>query len=226
MADRSLGDPGQTDLLKLLAFNRKQILQPKVLDVNALIGGMEPMLRQLIVEHIDLTVSLTAQAALIMMDPTQLEAVRRIPPDVILLDVNMPLFDGFEVCRRLKQDVATRLIPVVLLTALSAVEDRVRGIDAGADDFLTKPFVISELKARVRSLTRLKRYTDELDSAEAVILSLAPTIEARDPYTRGHCDRLARYATALSFLEKPFSPAGLCEAVALLLFGRLTKPQS
>jgi putative two-component system response regulator len=126
-----------------------------------------------------------------------LEAVRRIPPDVILLDVNMPLLDGFEVCRRLKQDVATRLIPVVLLTALSAVEDRVRGIDAGADDFLTKPFVISELKARVRSLTRLKRYTDELDSAEAVILSLALTIEARDPYTRGHCDRLARYATAL-----------------------------
>jgi putative two-component system response regulator len=126
-----------------------------------------------------------------------LEAVRRAPPDVILLDVNMPLLDGFEVCRRLKNDVATRLIPVVLLTALTAVEDRVRGIDAGADDFLTKPFVVAELNARVRSLTRLKRYTDELDSAEAVILSLALTIEARDPYTRGHCERLARYATAL-----------------------------
>jgi putative two-component system response regulator len=126
-----------------------------------------------------------------------LEAVRRIPPDVILLDVNMPLLDGFEVCRRLKNDVATRLIPVVLLTGLAAADDRVRGIEAGADDFLTKPFVIAELKARVRSLTRLKRYTDELDSAEAVILSLALTIEARDPYTRGHCERLARYATAL-----------------------------
>src|SRR6202521_2844948 len=89
MADRSLGDPGQADLLEikkagaraagltrqLLAFSRKQILQPKVLDVNALIGGMEPMLRQLIVEHVDLTVSLTAQAALIMMDPTQLEQI-------------------------------------------------------------------------------------------------------------------------------------------------------
>jgi two-component system cell cycle sensor histidine kinase/response regulator CckA len=89
MADRSLRDPGQADLLEikkagaraagltrqLLAFSRKQILQPKVLDVNALIGGMEPMLRQLIVEHIDLTVSLTAQAALIMMDPTQLEQI-------------------------------------------------------------------------------------------------------------------------------------------------------
>jgi putative two-component system response regulator len=127
-----------------------------------------------------------------------LESVRRVPPDVILLDVNMPLLDGFEVCRRLKHDVATRLIPVVLLTGLTKVEDRVRGIDAGADDFLTKPFVIAELKARVRSQTRLKRYTDKVDSADAVILSLALTIEALDPYTRGHCERLSRYATALA----------------------------
>jgi len=126
-----------------------------------------------------------------------LEAVRRGRPDVILLDVNMPLLDGFEVCRRLKSDAATRLIPVVILTGQSTVEDRVLGIDAGADDFLTKPFVLSELEARVRSLTRLKRYTDELDSAESVILSLALTIEARDPYTQGHCARLAAYATAL-----------------------------
>lgn len=76
-------------------------------------------------------------------------------------------------------------------------QDRIRGIEAGADDFLSKPPVIPELEARVRSLTRLKRYTDELDSAESVILSLGLTIEARDPYTKGHCQRLARYATAL-----------------------------
>ena len=126
-----------------------------------------------------------------------LEAVRRVSPDVILLDVNMPGLDGFEVCRRLKRDVATRLIPVVLLTGLAAIEDRVRGIDAGADDFLTKPFAIAELQARVRSLTRMKRYTDELESADAVILSLARTIEARDLYTSGHCERLARFATEL-----------------------------
>lgn len=126
-----------------------------------------------------------------------LEAVRRVRPDVILLDVNLPLLDGFEVCRRLKNDTATRLIPIVMLTGQATVGDRVRGIDAGADDFLTKPFVLSELEARVRSLTRLKRYTDELDSAESVILSLALTIEARDPYTHGHCERLAGYATAL-----------------------------
>lgn len=89
------------------------------------------------------------------------------------------------------------MIPVVLVTTLTSSEDRVRGIEAGADDFLSKPPVVAELEARVRSLTRLKRYPDELDSAESVILSLGLTIEARDPYTKGHCQRLATYATAL-----------------------------
>ena len=126
-----------------------------------------------------------------------LAAVVRDPPDVVLLDVNMPLLDGFEVCRRLKGNPATRLIPVVLITGLAETDDRVRGIDAGADDFLSKPFVPLELEARVRSLTRLKRYTDELDSAASLILSLGRTIEARDPYTQGHCERLAAYATVL-----------------------------
>ena len=126
-----------------------------------------------------------------------LAAVIRERPDIILLDVEMPKLDGLEVCRRLKRDSSTRLIPVVMITGLTAVEDRIRGIDAGADDFLTKPFNVPELEARVRSLTRLKRYTDELDFAESVILSLALTIEARDPCTEGHCQRLAGYATAL-----------------------------
>jgi putative two-component system response regulator len=126
-----------------------------------------------------------------------IQCVTRDRPDLVLLDVNMPGIDGFEVCRRLKADPATRLIPVVLITTLTESEDRIRGIEAGADDFLSKPPVIAELEARVRSLTRLKRYTDELDSAESVILSLGLTIEARDPYTKGHCQRLAAYATAL-----------------------------
>jgi putative two-component system response regulator len=126
-----------------------------------------------------------------------LDAVSRERPDIVLLDVNMPTMNGFEVCRRLKRQPATRLLPVILMTGLTAIEDRIRGIEAGADDFLSKPFVIEELRARVRSLTRLKRYTDELESAESVILSLALTIEARDPYTQGHCDRLAHYAVAL-----------------------------
>jgi putative two-component system response regulator len=126
-----------------------------------------------------------------------LRAVVLERPDVVLLDINMPRLDGFEVCARLKADPSTRLIPVVLLTSLTGVQDRVRGIEAGADDFLTKPYVAIELEARVRSLTRLKRFTDELDSAASVILTLGRTIEARDPYTQGHCERLAGYATAL-----------------------------
>ena len=126
-----------------------------------------------------------------------LHTARHQDPDVVLLDVNMPGMNGFEVCRRLKADLATRLTPIVLITTLSGSADRVRGIDAGADDFLSKPPIRAELEARVRSLTRLKRYTDELDSAESVILSLGLTIEARDPHTRGHCQRLAAYAAAL-----------------------------
>lgn len=126
-----------------------------------------------------------------------LALVSRERPDTVILDINMPGIDGVEVCRRLKADPATRLIPIILLTGLSASADRIRGIAAGADDFVTKPPVLAELTARVRALTRLKRYTDTLDSAEAVIMSLGLTIEARDPHTQGHCQRLARFAGAL-----------------------------
>jgi putative two-component system response regulator len=118
-------------------------------------------------------------------------------PDVVLLDVVMPGIDGFEICRRIKANPATRLIPVILLTGLTGREGRIRGIEVGADDFLAKPPDWQELTARVRALIRLKRYTDDLDSAESVMLSLAMTIEIRDPYTEGHCQRLANYASAL-----------------------------
>ncbi len=124
-------------------------------------------------------------------------AVAQCAPDVVLLDVDLPGASGFELCRRLKRFEATRLIPVVLLTGLVGREHRLAGIEAGADDFLTKPFDSSELTARVRSLSRLKRYTDDLESAESVIVSLALTVEARDAYTEGHCDRLSTYAVAL-----------------------------
>jgi putative two-component system response regulator len=96
-----------------------------------------------------------------------------------------------------KGDAGTRLVPFILITGLADRANRIAGIEAGADDFLGKPFDSQELKARVRSLLRLKRYTDELDSAESVILSLALTVEARDPYTHGHCQRLAAYATLI-----------------------------
>lgn len=126
-----------------------------------------------------------------------LDAVHRAPPDVVLMDVRMPDVDGVEACRTLKHDAATRLVPVVLITALNSADDRLEGINAGADDFLSKPFNVPELRARVRSLIRLKRHTDDLDTADAVITSLALTIEARDECTEGHCQRLAKYARAL-----------------------------
>jgi putative two-component system response regulator len=126
-----------------------------------------------------------------------LASIAASPPDVILLDVFLPTINGFEICHILKENPATRLIPIVLMTGFNAPEHRIAGMNAGADDFLSKPFDPQELKTRVRSLVRLRRYTNELESAESVILSLALTIEARDAYTDGHCQRLARYATAL-----------------------------
>lgn len=126
-----------------------------------------------------------------------LSAVHRYRPDVVLLDVGMPGIDGIEVCRRLKSDPASRLTPVVLVTGLSDLSDRIKGIEAGADDFLSKPVHPHELRARVVSLSRMKQLTDALDSAESAFLALALTIEARDPTTSGHCERLARQAVTL-----------------------------
>jgi putative two-component system response regulator len=118
-------------------------------------------------------------------------------PDVVLLDVLMPGLDGFEICRRLRADAATRLIPVILVTALSDRHSRIRGLQAGADDFLSKPIDPEELLTRVRSLVRLKRYTDDLESAASIISTITEMIETRDGYTDGHCYRMANYATAL-----------------------------
>ncbi len=126
-----------------------------------------------------------------------LEMFRAQSIDLALLDVLMPGETGFSVCRRLKSDHATRLIPVILVTGLANPWDRVLGIEVGADDFLIKPFRRDELLARVRSLLRIKNYVDELEEAETVLFSLALGIEAKDPYTEGHCQRLASYAVEL-----------------------------
>src|SRR5919202_1791237 len=100
--------------------------------------------------------------------PTALEVAQRELPDIVLLDVMMPKMDGFEVCRRLKADARTSDIPVVMVTALSDVSDRLRGLEAGADDFLTKPVNDIALFARVRSLVRLKRMMEEWKLREEV----------------------------------------------------------
>jgi putative two-component system response regulator len=126
-----------------------------------------------------------------------LEEFAKCQPDLVLLDAEMPHLDGFEVCRKLKSDAETRLTPVVLVTGLSGTEDRIRGIQAGADDFLSKPVDRNELLARVRSLLSLKAYTDELERAESVVFVLARSIEGKDPYTENHCERLSVYSAQL-----------------------------
>jgi putative two-component system response regulator len=126
-----------------------------------------------------------------------LERISRDPIDLALLDVVMPGKTGFDVCLTIKSKPETRLIPVVLLTSLTGDDDRIRGIMCGADDFLSKPVNRHELLARVHSLLRLKQFTDELDNAEAVLFSLALSIEAKDPYTEGHCERLSKYSVAV-----------------------------
>jgi putative two-component system response regulator len=122
---------------------------------------------------------------------------QRAQPDLVLSDVKMPVLNGIEVCRHIKNNPETRLVPVVLITGLTAMEDRVAGIDAGADDFLTKPVERLQLIARVRSLLRQKAYTDELERAESVLFALARSIEGKDPYTEGHCERLAEHSARL-----------------------------
>jgi putative two-component system response regulator len=129
--------------------------------------------------------------------PSAIQECASFRPDLILLDIMMPGMNGFEVCRHIKATPETRLTPVVLITGLTATEDRIAGINAGADDFLSKPIDLNELLARTRSLLRLKQYTDELENAEAVLFSLAHSIEARDPYTHGHCERLAEMSARM-----------------------------
>jgi putative two-component system response regulator len=128
---------------------------------------------------------------------TALTIAREHLPEVILLDVIMPGMNGYEVCRTLKQEPETRLIPVVFLTGEGSREARLSGLDAGATDFLNKPCELTELEVRVRNLVSFRRLTQELDSAEEMVFSIARTVEARDEGTGDHCDRLAGLAVRL-----------------------------
>ncbi len=126
-----------------------------------------------------------------------LHAVHKTEIDLILLDLMMPGMNGYEVCRRLKADETTRMIPIIMLTAVSGAEAKIKGIEAGVDDFLTKPPNKTELLARTQSLIRVKGLNDNLTNTESVLLALANAIEARDPYTEGHVQRVAQLALAL-----------------------------
>lgn len=123
-----------------------------------------------------------------------LAAVEAREPDLVLLDIDMPRLDGLTLCRQLKADPVRRLIPIVLLTATLDRAMRLAGIEAGADDFLTKPFDSKELLVRCRVLLRDRMLNKGLDAADLVILAFARTVEARDLYTVHHAERVGRFA--------------------------------
>jgi putative two-component system response regulator len=164
--------------------------RPKTLvveDDGIVASSIERLLRA---QALDVTVVRNAEQGL--------EAFRADPPDLVLIDVLLPGMDGIQFCELLKQDPSGRLTPVVLISGLDTNDCRMRGIDAGADDFLTKPFSTPELIGRVRALLRMKRHVDDLEPAESVLLALARSVEGRDPCTDGHCERLSTNAAELA----------------------------
>ncbi|NLH80494.1 MAG: response regulator, partial [Phyllobacteriaceae bacterium] len=126
----------------------------RVLVVDDIPANVKLLEARLGAEYFEVVTALSGEAAL--------AEARRTLPDLVLLDVMMPGMDGFEVCRRLKADPRTQHIPVVMVTALDQIADRVKGLEAGADDFLTKPVNDTALVTRAKSLVRLKALTDEL----------------------------------------------------------------
>jgi putative two-component system response regulator len=126
-----------------------------------------------------------------------LEAIDELEPDLILLDVDMPRLDGIAVCERLKAHPTRRLIPIVILTASQDRATRLRGIAAGADDYLSKPFDPNELLIRTRVLLRERELNARLDATEDVLFALGRAVEARDRYTIHHAERVGRFAQAI-----------------------------
>ncbi len=134
-----------------------------------------------------------------------LERIAARPPDLVVLDIMMPVLSGYEVCRRLRADPATALLPVVLCTSLDPNQERVKGIEAGADDFLAKPVNRQELFARVKSLLRIKALQDEVKAQSAQLATWNRTLEQRVQEQIGQLERLSR-------LKSFFSPQ-LAEAI-------------
>ena len=127
-----------------------------------------------------------------------LKLVSAARPDLLLLDVDMPPPDGIEVARRLRREFSEIELPIILVTGHHETVTKVTGLDAGATDFVTKPYQAPELIARVRSALRARAAYEQLESAEGVIAALANAVEAKDPTTERHCSRLAAFALGLA----------------------------
>ena len=118
-------------------------------------------------------------------------------PHAVLLDLNLTKIDGYEICRRLKADIQTRLIPIVALTSLDNQEEKVRALEAGVDEFLTKPINRAEMTVRLRSLVRMHQYNQEMIGAESVAMALARAVSSKDGYSVGHVEQVANYSVML-----------------------------
>jgi len=157
-----------------------------------------------------------------------LKKVEEVSPDLIVLDVMMPKLDGYEVCKILKENDKTRFIPIIMVTAFGEKRNKIKGIEIGADDFLTKPLDVDELLAKVRSLLRLKYLIEQLDNAENILFSLVNIIDAKDSYTGGHSERVTRFALMLA--EKiglPNEQLGLLEKAAKIHdIGKIGVPEA
>ena len=129
-------------------------------------------------------------------------------PELVLLDIGLPGLNGLDVCRHLRADPRTVALPIILVTGQSSSRDVVAGLDAGADDFVRKPYDEAELMARVRSVLRLARVTAEMVGAHGVIAALANAVEAKDSTTELHCQRLAGLAHQLG-MQAGLEPASL-----------------
>jgi putative two-component system response regulator len=129
-----------------------------------------------------------------------LEAIDASEPDLVLLDVDMPRLDGIAVCRQLKAHPTRRLIPIIILTASHDPAQRLRGIEAGANDYLSKPFDAKELLVRTRVLLHERELNKKLDATENVLFALARAVEARDAYTIHHAERVGRYSQEIGSL--------------------------
>jgi putative two-component system response regulator len=183
--------------------------RPKILIVDDNKVNVELLRSQLRPYQYDIEVSYDGEDAL--------AKVARQMPDLVLLDLMMPKISGFEICRAIKQNKDTQFIPVIVITALQELDDKLKAIELGADDFLVKPINRLELTTRIKSLLHVKSLHDDLDTSENILISLAGALEAKDFYTRGHSDRVAQVALMISkYLNLPERDLGFIRKGSLL----------